>query len=279
MDDIYQHNQQRWEALAQARVAYSRPFLDLNAESARQVVDSYGIMGDVAGKDVLCLASGGGQQSVAFGLLGANVSVLDFAETQLARDREALVHYGLSARLEQGDMRDLSRFADHSFDVVWHAFSISFIPDARPVFDEVARVLRPGGLYHLAWHNPFTHGLDERDFHDGGYLLKLPYADGEVVLSSHIWDVETAEGTKQPVEGPREFRHTLSTVLNGLIGRGFMLRGLWEDMGGDPSTPQTPGETPTPPAPGTWEHYLSVAPLALVLWAQLSDSGQPAGNR
>jgi SAM-dependent methyltransferase len=268
MDDISRYNKARWEALAQARVAYSRPFLDLNPDTARQAVDSHGIMGDVTGSDVLCLAAGGGQQSVAFALLGANVTVLEISETQLDRDREALAHHGLSARLEQGDMRDLSRFADHSFDVVWHAFSISFIPDTRPVFDEVARVLRPGGLYHLAWHNPFVQGLDDRDFVDGGYVLRLPYADGEVLLSGSDWDIQAEDGTTQRIEGPREFRHTLSTVLNGLIRRGFVLRGLWEDMLGDPDKPTAPGEAPTPPAPGSWDHYLSVAPMALILWAR-----------
>ncbi len=256
MDDIARHNQQRWEALAQAGIEYSRPILDLTANSARQLVDPYGVMGDVRGKDVLCLASGGGQQSAAFGLLGAHVTVLDFSATQLERDREALTHYGLDARLEQGDMRDLSRFADASFDLIWHAFSISFIPDTSPVFDEVARVLRPGGWYHLAWHNPFVHGLDDREWNGTGYPLKLPYVDGQVQVDP-TWDVDGPDGVKRPVEGPHEFRHILSTVINGLIGRGFVLRGLWEDYTGDPTA-----------QPGTWEYYLAVAPLALVLWAR-----------
>ena len=39
--------------------------------------------------DVLCLAAGGGQQSVAFALLGANVTVFDLSETQLEHDRLA----------------------------------------------------------------------------------------------------------------------------------------------------------------------------------------------
>ena len=41
----------------------------------------------IAGKGVLCLAGGGGQQSAAFALLGAKVTVLDFSETQLERDK------------------------------------------------------------------------------------------------------------------------------------------------------------------------------------------------
>src|SRR5262245_38425067 len=123
MDEIIQYNKARWEALAQAGVAFSRPFLEMTPETARQIVDPQGLMGEVAGKYVLCLASGGGQQSVAFGLLGARVTVFDLAETQLQRDQEAAAHYKLAVRTVQGDMRDLSCFADNSFDLVWHAFS------------------------------------------------------------------------------------------------------------------------------------------------------------
>ncbi|MBZ0298064.1 MAG: class I SAM-dependent methyltransferase [Anaerolineae bacterium] len=258
MDKITQYNQERWEELAQAGVYWSRPLLELNPETARQLVDPYGVMSDVQGKDVLCLASGGGQQSVAFALLGANVTVLDFSANQLDHDRTALAHYHLDARLEQGDMRDLSRFADQSFDMVWHAFSINFIPDPLRVFDEVARVLRPGGLYRLEWNNPFTHGLDERDAEQGGYTLRQPYRDGEVTFSNTKWDFDDAEGKIVEVEGPREFRHTLSTVLNGLIARRLQPLGLWEELSGDPEA-----------EPGTWEHFKLLAPPWLTVWCQL----------
>ena len=91
----------------------------------------------------------GGQQSAAFALLGARVTVLDFCTTQLERDQQAAAHYGTEVTAVEGDMRDLSCFADDSFDIVWHAHSLNFIPDPRPVFDEVARVLRADGRYRL----------------------------------------------------------------------------------------------------------------------------------
>ena len=94
MDDLARYNRERWEALAQANIGYSRPILDLDPRSAREVLDPYGIMGDVRGRDILCLAGGGGQQSAAFGLLGARVTVYDLSDTQLARDQEAAAHYG-----------------------------------------------------------------------------------------------------------------------------------------------------------------------------------------
>ena len=161
VDEIARFNKDRWEELAKANVQFSRPLLGLDSSQARKLIDPHGYVGDVAGKDVLCLASGGGQQSAAFGLLGANVTVLDLSETQLKRDRETAEHHGISIRTEQGDMRDLSRFADRSFDVVYHPWSISFVPDVANVLSEVGRVSRSGGIYYLGCANPFTIAVDD----------------------------------------------------------------------------------------------------------------------
>ncbi|MBZ0301941.1 MAG: class I SAM-dependent methyltransferase [Anaerolineae bacterium] len=258
MDEITRYNQERWNALVQANIEWSRPALDLTPEPARLAVDPFDIMGDVQGRTVLCLASGGGQQSVAFALLGAQVTVLDFSEHQLERDRQALEHYGLQARLVQGDMRDLSQFGRAAFDVIWHAYSINFVPDSRPVFDQVARVLRPGGLYRIEWHNPFSMDTYETHWTGEGYLLKHRYGDGEVIPEDPEWEIWEEGRLARKVAGPRIFSHSLSTVVNGLIGRGFILKGMWEERSRDPES-----------APGTWEHLKAFAPPWLTIWAQV----------
>jgi len=259
VDDIARFNQERWEELARERVGFSRPALDLDEASARRMVDPEGMMGEVAGRDVLCLAGGGGQQSAAFALLGAHVTVLDLCATQLERDRQAAEHYGFSVATIQGDMRDLSCFAHDAFDLIWHAHSLNFVPDTGPVFDEVARVLRTGGLYRLQCTNPFIHGLWDAEWDGTGYPLGQRYVDGAEVVGDPYWEFDRGDGTRARVLGPREFRHGLATLVNGLIRRGFRLLGTWEDIGGDPSA-----------RPGSWAHFKSVAPPWLTFWARLS---------
>ena len=256
MDDLAKFNKERWEALAQGNIQYARPILDLDQQSAWQKVNRQGVMDQISGKDVLCLASGGGQQSAAFGLLGARVTVFDLSETQLARDRQTAAHYNLSITTLQGDMRDLSVFADNAFDVVWHAHSINFVPDVRPVFAEAARVLRGRGLYRMALHNPFTQAIDERDWDGQGYSLNAPYVDGELHFDDPHWEFEDINGAPQRIVGPRTFRHTLSAVINGLVEHGFVMLGLWEDDSGDPQA-----ET------GSWDHFKAIAPPWLTFWA------------
>jgi len=256
LDDLARYNKERWEDLARANIMYSRPVLDLDADSARKMVDPEGMMCDPAEREVLCLAGGGGQQSAAFALLGARVTVLDLCETQLARDQEAAQHYGVEVRTVQGDMRDLSRFPQDSFDIVWHAHSINFVPDAPRVIREVARVVRPDGLYRLSCHNPFSHGLIEEHWTDAGYPLSQPYVDGKVAYDDPCWDVEDEAGNVRRIEGPHEFRHKLSTLVNALCGCGFIILGAWEGPEGDANAD-----------PGSWDHYKAVIPPYLTFWS------------
>ena len=74
LDELARFNKERWEALAAAEFFYTRPWLDLDPISARQRVDSQNRLGELAGQKVLCLGCGGGQQSAALALLGAQVT-------------------------------------------------------------------------------------------------------------------------------------------------------------------------------------------------------------
>ncbi len=180
-DEIAQYNKERWEALVKANALFTRPKMNLDKQSARQYLDPDGMLGDVSGKRVLCLAGGGGQQSAAFALLGAHVAVLDISGAQLIRDKETAQHYKVTIDTYQGDMRDLSCFAQDSFDIVWHPYSLNFVPDCREVFREAARVIREGGMYHFMCANPFIWGVGERDWNGSGYPLSIPYEDGTVL--------------------------------------------------------------------------------------------------
>ncbi len=256
MDKIAKYNKERWEELAKNNVEFSRPFLDLNKKSAREAVDPEGMLDKIKGKKVLCLAGGGGQQSAAFGILDADVTVLDIAETQLERDRIAAEHYNLSIKTIQGDMRDLSCFKDDEFDIVWHAHSITFIPDVKKVFKEVSRIIKNKGFYRLSCSNPFVFGIDENDWDGKAYPLSLPYQNGEVGYKDTNWEIWDEKGNCKKIKGPKEFRHTLSTLINGMISEGFIILGTWEDTGEE--------ETPKP---GTWGHYMKIAPPYLTFWA------------
>lgn len=250
MDEINQTNRQRWNALAGANVEWSRPFLDYTPEQASTYIGRYGIIKEVAGKKVLCLASGGGQDSVAFGLLGAEVTVLDLSDVQLSRDREGAAHHGLQVVTHQGDMRDLSIFCANTFDIVWQPYSVNFVPSVELVYREVARVLKPGGIYYMSFANPFVHAVDDEAWDGKAYPLNRLYIDGEDLSPSFPhWDVTQENGTTLKVDSPHEFRHIMSTVLNTMAKNGFVFLHFQEYVLKEEN-----------PEPGSWPHFTQVAP-------------------
>src|SRR5262249_28969242 len=149
LDDIARYNVDRWRSLVSAEAVFTRPDIRLDKQSARERLDPERKLGDVAGKEVLCLAGGGGQQSLAFGLLGANVTVVDLSDEQLKRDADAAAQHEVNVNLLREDMRDLSRLQESSFDIVWHPYSLNFVPHVHEVFRQVARLLRTGGIYQF----------------------------------------------------------------------------------------------------------------------------------
>lgn len=178
----------------------------------------------LAGADVLCLASGGGQQGPILAATGANVTVFDNSPAQLARDRHVAERDGLALRTVQGDMAELSAFDDAVFDLVVHPVSNLFVPDVKPVWREAFRVLRPGGALLAGFSNPTQYIFDARLADEGTLRVRhqLPYSD-----LTHLEPDELQRYMDD--EQPLEFGHTLDDQIGGQLAAGFMLTGFYED--------------------------------------------------
>jgi len=184
------------------------------------------------GVDVLCLASGGGQQAPVFAAAGARVTSFDNSAEQLERDRMVAEREGLEIRIEQGDAADLSRFADESFDLIFHPVSNVFFPELQPVWNEAFRVLRRGGVMLAGSMNPVIFMFDF-DNEDESEVMKAKYALPYSDLTS-----KGPESLKKQMESniPIEFGHTLEQQIGGQIDAGFVITGFYEDHWSDDAT-------------------------------------------
>lgn len=179
---------------------------------------------DLNGLDVLCLASGGGQQGPILAAVGARVTVFDNSPKQLEQDQLVAEREGLNLSTVEGDMIDLSDFADESFDLIFHPCSNLFIPEVTAVWKEAFRVLRRGGVLLAGFVNPVIYLFDDRLTERAELLVKhrLPYSD----LNS-LTEEERREliGRNEPLE----FGHTLANQLGGQTDAGFAITAFYED--------------------------------------------------
>jgi SAM-dependent methyltransferase len=176
------------------------------------------------GLDVLGLASGGGQQGPVFAALGANVTVLDNSPRQLERDRQVAEREKLTLQTVEGDMRDLSMFADASFDLVFHPVANVFVPNVLAVWQKVFRVLRPGGVLLSGFMNPSIYMVDIHDEEAETPRVRypLPYSDLDSLSPE-----EKEEYLRE--DSPLEWSHSLEAQIGGQLAAGFSLTGLYED--------------------------------------------------
>ncbi|HEX9057569.1 MAG TPA: class I SAM-dependent methyltransferase [Ktedonobacterales bacterium] len=115
-----------------------------------------GVLGEVAGRDVLELGCGDAADAVALALRHARCVGLDASARLLERARRRMDLAGVDFPLIRGDPQSLDTLGDASFDIVFNAHgALSAVPDLRRCLRAVARVLRPGGICAFAVMSPF----------------------------------------------------------------------------------------------------------------------------
>lgn len=173
----------------------------------------------LAGAEVLCLASGGGQQGPVLAAAGARVTVLDNSPRQLAQDAMVADRDGLELTTILADMRDLGVFTDACFDLVFNPVSNVFCPELEPVWRECFRVLRPGGVLLTGFMNPDVFIFDADASDNRGELIvrhALPYSD-----LTHLSQDERERLWGQ--HAPVEYSHSLTEQIGGQLDAGFVI--------------------------------------------------------
>lgn len=232
--DIHEYNRRAWDANVAKGDRWTVPVGPEVVANARrgdwQIVLTPTLpvprdwFGDLAGRDVLCLASGGGQQGPILAAAGARVVVVDASPAQLAQDRAVALRDGLVIETVEADMANLFMFPDARFDLIVHPASNCFVADVRPVWREAYRVLRPGGALLAGFSNPLLYIFDDALTVKGELQVRhsIPYSD----LTS-LNDEERRRYTD--ASEPLTFGHTLDDQIGGQLAAGLVLTGFYED--------------------------------------------------
>lgn len=244
--DIIERNRDAWDRESRSGSEWCTPVDGETIRAARHGVWSVILtptkrvpsawFGDIRGKRVLCLASGGGQQAPVLAAAGAQVTSFDLSAEQLAKDEQVVRREGLALVCMRGHMADLSPLAAESFDLIFHPVSNLFVPDVTAVWRECHRVLKPGGALLAGFMNPCFFLFDHTEAERSGTLIvryRLPYREPDS-LDAHARAQWRASGCAA------EFSHSLEAQIGGQLAAGFVLTDLYEDTWSDDATPLNP---------------------------------------
>ncbi len=219
-------NRLAWDARQNDKRFVRTEALPADRDEAIAAIDPWLLeSGTIEGRRVLCLAAGGGTHGPLLAIAGADVTVVDFSDRQLDIDRQLASRHRLSIRTVEASIDDLSSLASSSFDMVVQPVSTCYVRDISRVYTEVARILRPNGLYVSQHKQPTSlqaevrsigNSYAIRNFADEGHALQ-PTTEVSVVRENEM----------------TEFVHTWDALIGSLCRSGFVIEDLQEPPRGD----------------------------------------------
>ena len=177
--------------------------------------------GDLKGKKVLGLASGGGQQMPIFAALGADCTVLDYSPRQLDSERLVAQREGYDIRIIRADMTKPLPFDDEEFDLIFHPVSNCYVAEVKPIFRECFRILKHGGIFLAGLGNEVNYLVDE---------------DEQSIIYSMPFNPLIHEDQRKMLEetdSGMQFSHTLEEQIGGQLEAGLVLTHLFSDTNGE----------------------------------------------
>jgi SAM-dependent methyltransferase len=180
--------------------------------------DTLHALGDVAGRTVLEIGCGAGQCSRWVLGHGGRPVAIDVSMRQLQHSRRIDEEHGVLVPTVLASAARLP-FGTDTFDVVFSAFgALQFVADAETLVADVARVLRPGGVFAFSVTHP-TRWMFQDDPGEEGLVASQSYWDRTPYV-----EVDDESGETRYVEHHR----TIGDWVAALARQGFVLTDLHE---------------------------------------------------
>lgn len=176
--------------------------------------------GELKGKRVLGLASGGGQQMPIFAALGAECTVLDYSRHQLMSEELVARREGYEIEILRADMTKRLPFEDGSFDLIFHPVSNCYVEQVEPIWRECCRILKPGGALLAGLDNGVNFWFDENEERIAYSMPFNPLLNPEQMA------------LLEKTDGGVQFSHTIEEQIGGQLKAGLMLTDIFEDTNG-----------------------------------------------
>jgi ubiquinone/menaquinone biosynthesis C-methylase UbiE len=174
-------------------------------------------IGQIEGKKILGLASGGGQQMVILAILGGECVLLDYSQKQIDSDLFVARREGYEIQTIKGNFTKPLPFEDGQFDTIVNPVSLVYAEKIEPIFQETYRVLKHGGIFVAGFDNGMNFVTDD---------------EKQITNSFPVNPLLNPEQEKKflAANDGYEFSHTVSEIIHGLLFAGFRIADCFEDF-------------------------------------------------
>ena len=187
---------------------------------------------ELTGKAVLDLGCGYGWHCKYAAQQGAqSVLGIDESEKMIEKAKRINAHDRVAYRVCRIDGLEDS---PDRYDLVVSNLVLHYVEDLEPVYRLVHRWLKPGGVFLFNIEHPtFTAGVNQQFAADGYWPVDNYYYPGERTTDFLGYQV-------------KKYHHTLTQILGGLLGAGFVLEAVEEAMPPEQWRDQMPEEMRRP---------------------------------
>lgn len=171
-------------------------------------------VGNVSGKSMLHLQCHFGMDTLSWARRGARVTGVDFSEKAIEAARSLSREINVDARFICCNVYDLPEHLTGTFDIVYASYGVHYwLPDLRRWAEIISHFLKDGGFFYIADGHPISDNMGERL--EGDY-----FATNQAVFSEPGYFDYANTDIKQTVP-EYGWRHTVSDIINSLIGAGL----------------------------------------------------------
>lgn len=185
--------------------------------------NTFQLLGDVKGKEILDLGCGEGGYSRKLAQRGADVTAIDCSNNAIEYAIEKAKEESLQIRHYVRNSNDLYDIDDNNFDVVLCAMMLMDVEDLHGTLQEVFRVLKPNGQVLISMLHPcFKPPVEHHWFYEGDEIL---------VKVKNYFSPDKWEGQINGIENKVIYRHkTMSEYVKAFIQNGFIIKDMNEPV-------------------------------------------------
>ena len=228
MTDYIAENKKAWDASAPLHKSsdawemqskgFAKPGFSTFDETATALLKEIGL----GGKSVAQLGCNNGREILSALNMGAEVGTgFDQSTEFLAQARELTEISGLNAHFVETNILDIPRDYDAQFDLVIITIGvISWLPDLPALFENIERILKPGGQLFIYEYHPILDIFEPDDpdpFHPKlSYFQQEPYVEDTAI--TYVGELEKSEALSY------SFFHPLGNIMTAFLEAGLTLQ-------------------------------------------------------